>query len=323
MSRLNVPSGGRSLRIAVSSVSFSKNVQLLAELASCGVEVVANRDGLRMDEDALIRFWTEGAADGAIVGLEPVSDRVLQECPRVRIVAKYGVGLDNLDLGALERRGVTLGWTPGVNRRSVTELTLAFALGHSRNVFRSVRRMMEGAWNKDGGRQLSDLRFGIVGLGCVGTDVARVLRAFGTETMFNDIEDRSDVAAELSLVPMDYFDLLSAADIVSFHVPSTPSTKGMFGEREIALAGAQTLVINTARGPIVHFDAAVAAVRDGRLGGYATDVYPVEPMDVSHLSTIDGLYFTPHIGGNAAEAVLAMGRSAIEHVRTFAGARAP
>ena len=305
------------MRVAVSSPGFSRNEDLLRELGGVGVKVVANQDPVRLDESGLLRFWRETGPDAAIVGLEPVTAEVLDACPHVRLVAKYGVGLDNLDLDALRDRGVALGWSPGVNKRSVSELVLAFSFGHMRNVFGSMRRMSEGEWVKDGGRQVSDTVYGIVGLGNIGTDLARALRVLNCTVLYNDIEDRAAVAEELGLRATTYRELLAEAGIISFHVPSTDLTRFMFGPRQILLTGSNTLIINTSRGDIVDFEAVVAAVQSRNLGGFATDVYPSEPMDVSHLSGIPGLYFTPHIGGNSAEGVMAMGRSAIAHVREF------
>jgi D-3-phosphoglycerate dehydrogenase len=300
--------------VAVASTSFSANRTLIAELAAIGVEVVRNVDGRRLDaEEALAEFI--GSAEYAVVGQEPVGEEVIAACPNLEIVAKYGVGLDNVDEAALVAGGVKLGWTGGVNRRSVTELTLAFALGHLRNVWPSVSLMRKGQWDKVGGRELSGCRFGIVGLGHIGADVARIVRAFGATVAYRDIVDRSVIAEELGLRSMEYEELLREANVVSFHVPATPLTKEMFGATEIALMKPGSLVINTARGRVIRFAETVDAVRAGRLGGFAADVFPSEPFDASAFAGDDRLYFTPHIGGNSCEAIMAMGRSAIRHLR--------
>jgi D-3-phosphoglycerate dehydrogenase len=300
--------------VAVASVSFSANQTLIAELSAIGVEVVRNADGRRFTTEAALAEFI-GSAEYAVVGTEPMGQEVIAACPNLEIVAKYGVGLDNVDEGALEAGGVKLGWTGGINRRSVTELTLAFALGHLRNVWPSVSLMRKGQWEKVGGRELSGCTFGIVGLGYIGTDVARIVRTFGATVVYRDIVDRSVTAEELGLKSMDFEEILQEADVVSFHVPGTPLTKGMFGTAQIALMKPGSLVINTARGSVIKFDETVDAVRAGRLGGFAADVFPHEPFDASAFAEDDRLYFTPHIGGNSRESILAMGRSAIHHVR--------
>ena len=301
--------------VAISSPSFSKNTQLMAELAQLGVAVVANTDGIRYDERTLGRFLRDSGASVAIIGLETLNGRVLDECPNIRFVAKYGVGLDNIDQGALKQRGIGLGWTGGVNKRSVSELALCFMLGHMRNVMPSVSNMKASNWHKDGGRHLSDATVGIVGLGHVGFDLAGLLQPFGCRVLYTDILDCAKKVGSLSMNAVGYQELLRESDVISFHVPLTETTRHMFGAREIERCRSDVLVINTARGEVVDFETVCLAVKDKKLGGFGCDVFPVEPCDLKKWGGEPNLYFTPHIGGNAREAVLAMGRSAIGHVK--------
>ena len=304
-------------KVAITSISFSKSVDLLAELASHGLEPYPNRSGQKLEGQNLISFLRDSGARAAIVGLEPIDLQTLEQCQELRFISKYGVGLDNLDQEALRQRGVGLGWTGGVNRRSVSELALGFALGHFRNIVPSIIKMRQGIWEKAGGQQLSDATVGIVGFGHIGTDLAALLRPFGCRILYSDILDKSAIAADLGASPASYEEILAKADVITFHVPSTPLTKGMFGRRELGLVKANALIINTARGDIVDFVPTATAVRDGRLGGFAADVFIDEPQDLHSWADVPQLYFTPHIGGNAQEAILAMGRSAISHVVAF------
>jgi len=304
--------------VAVASPSFSRSKLLMSELRAIeGIKVVVNDQGSRFDEDGLADFLAESRAEAAIVGLEPLTRRVLERCPQLKVVCKYGVGLDNVDEAALSARRITLGWTGGVNRRSVTELALAFALGHMRNVTSSVVKMAGGTWDKNGGRQLSDACVGIVGFGYVGTDFTRILRALGSRVLVHDILDKSKEAKAPGAEIASYDDIVRTADVISFHTPLTEQTNGMYGPKQIEQSRRGALIINTARGGIVDFEAVCAAVESGRLGGFATDVFPHEPYDASRLGKVAGLYFTPHIGGNAEEAVIAMGRSALGHLKTY------
>lgn len=303
-------------RVAVSAASFVKNEILVTELRQLGVDVTLNSLGRVMSRDELIHFWRESQPDAAVVGTEIVDREVLNAAPSLRLIAKYGVGLDNIDEAALARSGVTLGWTGGVNKRAVSELVLAFALGHFRNASASIDLMRKGQWVKDGGVQLSNLRIGIVGFGHVGSDLARLLRAFGSDVVCHDIVDKSHVAAQIGAMQVSYDELLASSDMVTFHVPATELTRSMFGARELEIVKASALVVNTSRGTVVDFAAATQAVLSGRLGGLAVDVYPSEPYRLStELAQCSRIYCTPHIGGNTREAVLAMGRSAIAHIR--------
>ena len=303
--------------VGVMSPSFSRSTELITELEGLGIRVVANTEGRKFSEAETGEFLRQTGATIALIGLEPMSRVVMETCPALEAVCKFGVGTDNVDKAALEERGIYRGWTGGLNRRSVTELALAFALGHSRNIFCSIDKMRKGEWDKRGGRQLSDMTVGIVGLGHIGGDFARVLRALGCDIQFTDIVDKSAVADELELRDVSYRELVATSDILSFHVPSTPLTRGMVGASEIREAAKVPFVINTCRGDVVEFDATIQGVKAGDLSGFGTDVFPEEPFDGSHLADLDHVYMTPHIGGTAREAVLSMGRSAIKHVRHF------
>lgn len=301
-------------KVVVTSPSFCAAEDLLRELRDLDVDLKINRDQIRFDTPGLIQFL--GNTQIAIIGTETVNAQVLDGCPNLKVICKYGVGTDNLDLAAMAVRGIALGWSGGVNRRSVTELALAFMLGHVRNVIPSIVKMRQGIWQKQGGREISHMTVGLVGLGHIGTDLAAILRALGARVLYTDIADRRLVAEALELEACTYEELIKASDIISFHVPSTPETRGMFGTKQLPLVRPHVLVVNTARGNIVDFDVVCKAVDQGRLGGFAADVFPEEPADLRSW-THPALYFTPHIGGNAQEAVLAMGRSAIAHLRAY------
>ncbi len=302
--------------IAVSSPSFAKSVTLMGELNLLGVPTYANTTGRELNEQELIKFFVEGKASIAIVGRELITKNVLNQAKNIKFVAKYGVGLDNLDPSDLADLGIGLGWTGGVNRRAVAEMVLGFATCHSRNIFVSVDRLRHGAWIKDGGRDLSGQTVGIVGYGCVGSEVAKIMGFLGCKLVYTDILDRSREARETKAESRSLDELLEVADIVSLHVPLTTETRGMIGPRELGMMKSSALLINTSRGGVVDFEAACRVVMGGKIGGFAADVFPEEPMDLTPWNH-PRLYFTPHIGGNSVEAVLAMGRSAIGHVRDF------
>ncbi|MCX6123940.1 MAG: hypothetical protein NTV34_04215 [Proteobacteria bacterium] len=303
--------------LVVASPSFSKNSLLVAEAGKLADRLTVNSEATKWSESSLKEWLLRHEADGVIIGTEAMSRFVIDDLPLLKAVGKYGVGCDNIDLKALADRRVYFGWEGGVNRRSVSELVLSFMLGHCRNVFSSVSHMQQGRWLKEGGVHLSGRTIGIVGLGFIGTDLAKILAPFGCNLLYCDIVDRSREAKELGVKVVTYRDLIAQSDIVSFHVPGGAETKNMFGVAELSIAKRDLLVINTSRGGVVDLEATVEAVRKKRIGGYAADVFPVEPMQSSEFSIHDGFYFTPHIGGNAEEAVLAMGRSAIKMLRIW------
>jgi D-3-phosphoglycerate dehydrogenase len=298
--------------VAVPSPSFSKNKTLVSELQQVARRVVLNEGGVKFDEARLTQFLNEHKADGAIIGTDPLSSHVISNLKHLRSVGKYGVGCDNVDVEALKKANIYFGWEGGVNRRSVSELALGFMLGHARNIFKSVTRMQASQWEKNGGFQISGKTIGIVGFGFIGTDLATLLKPFGCTVLVNDIMDKSSEARALGAKQVSYLEILEKSDVITFHVPGGALTKHLFGAPEIAKTKPTCLIINTARGHICDFNAVTSAVKSGRLGGYAADVFPEEPLIQNQLTVEQGFYFSPHIGGNAEEAVLAMGRAAIK-----------
>lgn len=306
------------VKVAVSSPSFCSSSTLMKELQDiAGIQITANLDGIRFDENGLIAFLQKASAQVAIIGTEPVNKKVIRSCPTLKSICKYGVGMDNLDLEAMKEAGIHLGWSGGVNKRSVSELVLAFALGHARNVFYLVDNMQRGNWIKKGGFELSHCCVGIVGFGHIGTDVAKLLQPFGCSILIHDIVDKTLEAQKLGCKQVSYDELLSQADIITFHVPLTEQTHLMFNSEQIEKTKVGSLIINTARGNIVDFPAVCHGVRTQRLGGFGADVFPHEPFDSREYEIKDRFYFTSHIGGNSKEAVLGMGRSAIAHLKNY------
>lgn len=304
--------------LAITSPSFCKNKTLLQEASELTDRLVVNDTGATLGAEAVGAWINESRAEAIIIGTDALPEDTINSLQHVKAVGKYGVGCDNINLPALRQRGIFFGWEGGVNRRSVSELVLCFMLGHCRNIFRVASKMQRGVWDKDGGHQLSNKTIGIVGLGYIGVDVATLLKGFGCNVLAFDIVDKYEIAKDLGvLLAKSYRELIANVDVLTFHVPGGVETKNLFGPEEIELARENLLVINTARGQVVDFSATTAAVRNGRLAGYATDVYPSEPFRSTEFSVEQGFYFTPHIGGNAEEAVLAMGRAAIKGLKDY------
>jgi len=308
----------KKISIAIASPSFSNSSLLLEELKFLENTLIhPNTNGNRLQGDALIDFLNFSRANVAIIGLEPMTKNVLESCPHLKMISKYGVGIDNLDLETMKALNIKLGWTVCSNKRSVSELVLAFCFGHFRNVFSSIAKMRNGQWDKNGGRQFSDLTVGIVGLGEISFDLAILMKSFGCKILVSDVSEKTEKCMQIGAKQVPYLELLSQSDVITFHVPSTPITRNMFDQKEIGLVKKDAFIINTARGDIVNFEATCQAVQDKKIGGFAADVFPAEPADCSHLREIENLYFTPHIGGNSAEGILAMGHSAIQHVKNY------
>ena len=302
------------MRISVTSRSFSRNTRLRQALMDRypDADVTFNEAGDSLAGDTLKQFLS--GCDAAIIGLEKINGDLLDAVPTLRTVAKYGVGIDNLDLAAMAQRGVSLGWTGGVNRRSVAELVIAFAISLLRQIPQTSMALRNGDWIRGDGRQLSNRTVGIVGCGHVGKDVAGLLSGFGSTVLAHDICDFSEYYAANGIEGVSLDDLLARADIVTLHVPFDETTRNLMNAERLAQMREGAILINAARGGIVDEAALKGALRDGWLAGAAFDVFAIEPPEDGDLLSLPNFLATPHIGGSAAEAVHAMGLAAIDGV---------
>jgi D-3-phosphoglycerate dehydrogenase len=303
--------------ILITSPSFSRSKVLMQELGDLGFYPIGNMEGRKLAGRDLIDFLNQEHASIAIVGTEKISKDILGATPHLRFISKYGVGLDNIDLEAMQHYSIALGWTPGVNKRSVAELILALALGHFRQVIPSVRRMMNGIWLKEGGRQISETTLGIIGLGNTGGELAKITKPLVKNIVYFDIQRNMELEKRLDLQFCSFEQVLKACDWISFNVPLTDLTFNMMNGDALSLLKPHCLVINASRGEVVNFDLALDALKSGRIGGFACDVYIDEPFDASFWKDLYNFYPTPHIGGNSLEAVNAMGKAAIEHAKKY------
>lgn len=293
----------------MTSRTFSRHPVLRAELLERYSNVRFNEDGLTLVGEAFTQF-TSGRRK-LITALERVDERILDALPDLDVISKFGVGLDMLDTRAMARHGVRLGWTGGVNKRSVAELAVAFMLSLLHLIPLTNREMVEGTWKNRQGRELSGRVVGIIGCGNVGKDLTKLLRAFGCAVLANDILDFPEFYAAHQVEPVALEDLLRRSDVVTLHVPLDDSTRGMLDATRLSLVKQDAVLVNTARGGLVDEIALKQMLMDGRLAGAAFDVFATEPPNDRELLRLPNFLATPHIGGSSDEAVLAMGRAAI------------
>ncbi len=308
------------MQVCVSSPSFSRNPILIDELRAHFPNARGNDEGYDLKGENLLSFLKGN--QGAIIGREAIDAQVLDSLPELQYIAKYGVGLDNIDLNYAAKKGLRVAWAPGTNRRSVAELALCFLLGLSRNVFFSYYNLKQGRWIKDGGRQLSEKSVGIIGCGYTGSELIQLLLPFACKIYVNDILDKSDFIAKqkengqnISLASKE--EIYRNCDFISLHVPFDLKTKALLNQQAFEKMKADTYIINTSRGEIIDEQALKDALHFKKISGAALDVFAVEPLTDQDLLAFDNLVVSPHIGGNAQEAVLAMGRAAIANLCDF------
>ena len=296
-------------RLAVTSRSFSKNKTLRDAVLSIYPNTKFNDEGIILKEKQLIEFLD--GKDMAIIGLETIDKRIIRELPELKIISKYGVGIDMIDLNALYAYKVYLGWQGGVNKRSVSELVIALIINLLRNIPKVNDDLSGNNWNQLVGCQLTGKTVGIIGLGHIGKDLVKLLQPFRCKVIANDILSFSEFCDAYNVEQVDLTHLLQASDVISIHVPLDNSTKLMIGESELSLMKTDALLINTARGNIVDEAALKSTLIEKKISGAAFDVFALEPPNDLEFLKISNFIVTPHIGGSTIEAILAMGHAAI------------
>lgn len=303
------------MKIVVTSPSFSSNKSLQQEIYKYFPKAKLNLDGKRFNKEELVEYIKD--ADAIIVGLEPIDKEVLEQCPNLKIVSKYGVGLNNINLEACKKRDITIGWTGGVNKLSVAEMTLGYMLMLCRNLFITSNELKNGIWNKSGGFQLSEKRIGIIGVGYIGKELIRLLKPFNCEILVNDIINQEEYYKENNLKEVSKEEIFKTCDIVTIHTPFDSTTDNLINKKVFETMKNGSFIINSARGGIINEDDLKYALLNNLIAGAAIDAYVEEPPSDKELLSLPNLICTPHIGGNSREAVEAMGLSAINHLKEF------
>jgi D-3-phosphoglycerate dehydrogenase len=248
-----------------------------------------------------------------------VDDALMEKAPKLRVIGRAGVGVDNIDAEAATRRGIVVMNTPGANAVAVAELTIGLMLALARKVPAANSSMHAGKWEKKSlhGTELKGKTLGILGLGRIGLEVARRARGFGLEIIGSDPFVSAAVARENGIKLGTLEELFAASDYLTLHVGLTPQTHGIVNAKSLAAMKKGVRIINCARGELVDEAALVTALTSGHVGGAALDVFTVEPPADSPYAGLDNVILTPHIAGSTAEAQEAVGIQIARQVREY------
>ena len=297
-------------KIAVCSRSFSRNEVLRNELLSRYLNVKFNDDGLNLGGSSLVNFLLD--ADKAITALEVIDEEILSQLPKLKVIGKYGVGLDMIDFNAMRKFEVSLGWTGGVNKRSVSELVISLAISMLRKVPSANKDVLSGKWRMHVGTLLTGKTVGIIGCGNIGKDLVELLQNFNCEIIVNDIKNFHNFYQKFNIKALNLDDLLMNSDIVTLHLPLDDSTSNILNESKLKMMKSSAILINIARGGLVDENALKRALKQKNIAAAAFDVLFEEPPSDFELIGLDNFFVTPHIGGSAKESIIAMGIAAIE-----------
>jgi D-3-phosphoglycerate dehydrogenase len=286
---------------------------LLREVPGWTVDARAGRP-LQELESAL------GDADALIVrSATKVTAALIDASPRLRVIARAGTGVDNVDLAAASSRGIVVMNAPGANSISVAELAVAFLLALARPIPAADAAMKSGKWEKKKftGIEVRGKTLGIVGLGRIGQEVARRVRPFEMDVVAHDPFIAADLAAHYGARLASLDEVCAQADYLTLHLPVTPGTKGLFDARRFATCKRGVRIINTARGELIDEAALVDALRSGQVGGAALDVFAQEPPADWTLAGLPNVIATPHIAASTGEAQELVGVETAAAVRDF------
>lgn len=308
------------ITLGLTTVAFSKNKELLEKLYHVGFKkVIINEKQKRFSKTELIEFLSD--CDAAIVGLDKISQEVLSKTPKLKVISKYGVGLDNIDFQACKKYKVEVLHSQGVNKRSVSELTLGCMLSLSRNIYITSNELKNGNWNKSGGFEISNKVIGIIGIGNIGKDLISLLKPFDCKILANDIINQDEYYNKNGLIKSTKEDIFKNSDIISIHTPLTKDLRNFINKEIFSKMKSRAIFINTARGELVNLEDLKWALKNKIIASAAIDTYEIEPPIDKDLLSLPNLITTPHIGGNSNEAVKAMGIAAIENILGWADIR--
>ena len=248
-----------------------------------------------------------------------VDDALMEQAPKLRVVGRAGVGVDNIDADAATRRGIVVMNTPGANAVAVAELTIGLMLALARKLPAANTGMHAGRWEKKSllGAELRGKTLGILGLGRIGLEVAKRAKGFGLDIIGSDPFVSAAVARENGIKLVTQDELIAGSDYITLHVGLTPQTAGVINAKSLAAMKKGVRIINCARGELVDDAALVAALKSGQVAGAALDVFVDEPAKSTPYAELDNVILTPHIAGSTAEAQEAVGIQIARQVRDY------
>jgi len=249
-----------------------------------------------------------------VAGLDYITAEVVERMPdTLKVISRYGAGVDRVDLAACKRRGIVVTNTPGANATAVCELAFGLMLAAARNIPALHAAVEKGEWPRNDGMELSGKTLGIVGLGAIGKKLALRAKAFEMQVQAYDPYLDERFVAEHSIRALTLDELLQSSDVVSLHVPLNEQTRHMINANRIEAMRDGAIIINTARGGLIDEAAAARAIQSGKLRGLGLDAFEQEPLKDSPLIGLPHVVFTPHTGAHTAEAVQKMGMMAAEN----------
>ena len=299
--------------IAVTSRTFCRSIELKKNIEKHFKNVKFNDEGIHFDENSLIKFLS--GCDAAIISGEKINKKVAHELSNVKVISKFGVGIDNIDIDALEERKIKFYFQPGLNANSVAELTLSYIILLLREANKLNRELLSGSWGKVSSlsRELSESSIGIVGFGQIGRRLEKLLDPHDCQIFVFDPFAKDQYSKRTKTQFLDKIEkLLKKSDVVTLHLPLNDETREIINEEKLKLMKKGSILLNLSRGGLVSEDALYRELIQGKIYAAALDVHNDEPKVNENLLGLNNVFLTPHIAGTSNKSTLDLGNSAIQ-----------
>jgi D-3-phosphoglycerate dehydrogenase len=300
------------MKILITATSFKSDNPALAGLKPLAEDLIFNTLGRPLKEDELIRML-EGC-QGCIAGLDYFTSRVIENARDLKVISRYGTGVDRIDLASAMTRNIVVCNTPGANAQAVADLTIALLLCTARKISILDRKTREGQWPRSSGIELYGKTMGILGLGAVGKAVAQRAAGFSMKIIAYDPYINTEYTRAHGILAAGFEEVLTEADFLCLHLPLTGETRHIISGKAMRTMKPGAVIVNTARGGLIDENAACELLKNGRLGGLGLDVYEDEPPGDSPLFALENVVVTPHIGAHTAEAAAVMAAMAVQNL---------
>ena len=279
----------------ITNASFAKYSKKAEEiLIDYGLEIVRPNQPINDENDIL--EYLDGVV-AIITGLEPITEKIISNASKLKVIGKHGIGVDNIDIGAAKKKGITVLNAPGTNKEAVADLVFGLMLSLARKIPNSDRQVRTGKWPKVFGQSVFGKTLGIIGLGAIGRSMVQRAKGFGMKVIAFDSYWDKEYAETNGVIYSNIDEILKEADFITLHVPLTAETKNSIGIEQLRNMKSTAYLINASRGGVVDEGALYAALKEGIIAGAGLDVFSTEPPIDSPLFELDNVILSPHMGG--------------------------
>jgi len=301
------------MKVLVTPRSFGKCERLPFEiLEDCGIQIVTNNSGGIMSEEQMKKAIAD--CDGVIIGVDPLNAEVLSAAPKLRAVAKYGVGVDNIDMDYCLRKEIPVSRTIGANSAAVADYTFALMLALSRKVITIDAECRKGNWNKITTSDVAGKTIGLIGLGAIARQMVTRAKGFDMKVMAFDVFWDDAYAKYHQITRADVDTICKECDFICLHVPLLPETQNMIGKEQLSIMKPSAYIVNTARGGLIDEDALLIALKEKWIAGAGLDAFRQEPPECREWFTLDNVVLGSHCAASTIGASNTMSKMAAENI---------